>query len=1669
MAFKLSVYTANCYRDYLLPSENNTDYNIRLNKNEFGIDKDVLLRLENIENEWYYKPGKGYKLLNDRQTGYEGKIGRNNVTMLVTDKREKLTIITQDISKSLDMFAKLDISGISKLSIGKSDSNEIRYTAFDYISKIHAVMERRADGWHISDQSINGIYINTHRLEGRKKLLFGDIIHIFGLQMIFCGELLAVNTRIQGVSVDKRVLREYYSSEFGKDVSETDRVRKKLFHRAPRHIKRIYDEKIEIEAPPEPKPIDRKPLFMTIGPSFTMALPMLLGCGMAALASQSSGTGAGTFMYTGIITAVTSAIVGVFWALMNLRYASKNEELQEEHRFDAYSNYLVEIADNVENMYRSNYDVMNEEYPAAELCSSYKSGNPLLWNRNFTHKDVLYHRLGIGTLPFQVQIEPPKKKFTLVNDDLAKKPYTIRDNYQNLMNVPVGIDLLENKLIGIIGGERKRGAIETARALSIVIAASNCYTDVKLGFVYDKSRGIIGDEWSFAKWLPHVWSEDRKTRFVAESAHEASDVFFELAKIMRIREENAAESNSKDEIVKPHYILFVEDPALLSGELVSKYVYAGNEIHGLTTVVLVERYEDLPNVCECVIQNDDDFCGVYNVKDSSGLKQEIVMDSVSAKAAENFAREICGMEVGEIESGVEIPNSLTFFDMYGVNSLEEFDVMNRWRKNRTYDSMKAIIGVKAGGELCALDIHEKYHGPHGLVAGTTGSGKSETLQTYILSLAINFSPNDVGFFVIDFKGGGMANLFTDLPHMIGQISNLSGNQVRRAMVSIKSENMRRQRIFTEHGVNNINLYTRLVKNNEASIPIPHLFIIIDEFAELKKEEPEFMRELISVAQVGRSLGVHLILATQKPSGTVDDNIWSNSKFRLCLRVQDRQDSNDMLHKPDAAYITQAGRGYLQVGNDEVYEYFQSGWSGAEYDAENANAKTEIANMISNTGKTTIIGSRTKIKRKEAQRKKWLAALVGCIEGVLDVNGLSRYDFDENDNLTSDDISGIYASIAKTGYEYEETKFNTARLEDFFRAWTSCESDDTNEQVDEIVTVAQTSGLKLPEIKEHTQLEAVVEYLKETAEKNGYNYNLKLWLPVLPTEMYLSDLQGYDTTAYKDGSWPMRDAKQWTLDVVVGLYDDPENQAQKPVVVDFAKGGHHALCGQVVSGKSTFLQTLVYSLITKYTPQQVNIYAIDFSSKMLGSYENAPHVGGVMYENTLDRIDKFFNMIFRILEERKKLFKGGSYSQYVRSHGFVIPSIIVVIDNYANFREKTNDKYGDDLIQLVKNGEGNGIFFIMSGGGFGIAEIPNRIADNLRSVVCLEMGDKFKFGDVLRTMHFDVLPEEDVRGRGLIPVDGRILEFHTALARKAQDDYMRLEDIKTLCEDMREHWSGETAYVVPEIPEEPTIDHLSSLRDYETAIKDNELLPFAYSQEDASVYSLSLRNLYTYVIAGKAKTGKTNTLKCMVIAALKKSDQVYIIDSASTELKRFCSSYEKIRYVNTNDDDMFDAMKSITDVFASRTKERKSYMNEGYDDSEIFDRMSRHEPVFVFINDLQKFTEMLYSQDGRGKDVVGALEQLLEHGKLHGVYFIGCMNPDKNSKVIGLKAYDTFVSRKQGILMGGNAASQNFFEFGGLSFAALNAVYKPGIGMVPPEIGGMGAKIVVVPEVGRKKK
>lgn len=1556
----LMIYSSNACREFLLPNIHDADYELRLDKENFRLSKSVKVNLEVTAEGWRIQKSEAYYLKYQGVHEDSHLLRHGDILEIKTRRGESLQVITAGSMLSFQVMKKYDISAMKEISIGKSAGNIIQYQFMELVSASHATLHRHSDGWYLYDQSSNGVFTEKERVRGKYRLNFGDHLHIFGLHLVFLNDILAVGTYIGELHVNESILKAREGKEWPAGNGETRPVREqKYFNRSPRNLPVIYHEKEEIESPPSPKTVKERPLFLTIGPAFTMAIPMMLGCGFAIFGSKMSGMTSSAFMYTGLITALASAVIGVIWAVMNLKYSSREQLEEETQRFNAYSNYLIRIADSLREKYQHNTEAMLQIYPSSRQCVMYDERHSSLWNRNYSHDDFLFLRLGLGDQPFQVEISIPKEKFTLINDSLLEKPKKISDEFQTLHQVPVGISLLKKRLVGVIGGEKKQGAVEIMHSMVAQIVANHCYTDVKMVFIYREEDEGRAKDWECMRWFPHVWSEDKQTRYMAANEVETGDIFFELANVLRIRCQN-----SKKTTARPHYILFLSDPALVEGELLAKYIYDLQEEYGLTTVFLAERVEQLPNVCEDVIENDQYFRGVYNLMDTFSIKKEVAFDKVSREQLEQMGRKIADIQVNELESSSEIPSSLEFFEMYGVYSPEKLDVLDRWRKNRTYNSMKALIGKKSGNADCFLDIHEKYHGPHGLIAGTTGSGKSETLQTYMLSLAINFSPEDICFFIIDFKGGGMANLFSDLPHLSGQISNLSGNQVRRAMISIKSENMRRQKLFTDYGVNNINLYTRLYKNHEAQIPIPHLFIIIDEFAELKREEPEFMKELISVAQVGRSLGVHLILATQKPSGTVDDNIWSNSKFRLCLRVQDRQDSNDMLHKPDAAFITQAGRCYLQVGNDEIFELFQSGYSGAVYE-EGMEGQSTAATLLTRTGKTAVVGSRNRMKKKALQKSA---------------------------------------------------------------------------------------------VKEETQLDAVIKYLNVVADNNGYSKTMQLWLPVLKEAVYLEELEGYKERIFDGQNWKKRPGK-WNLEAVVGIYDDPEKQAQNPLKISFSDNGHYAVCGSVVSGKSTFLQTMLCSLIHTYTPGQLQLYILDFSSHLLAPFEEAPHTGGIIYDTQEDKLAKFMFMLTAMMDERKEKFQGGNYEQYMQAYGESLPAVLIVIDNFSNFREKSHCKYDDIIFRLSREGVGYGIYLAVSAAGFGSGEIPARIGDNIRTVISLEQADKFKYMEVMRVTRLPILPECDVKGRGLALADGRILEFQTALSVEAEDDFARGQILTRQCQKMKSIWKGVRPGKIPEIPDDPTLTMLKEEAGYKEALQKGDALPYAYRTEDASVYSVMLSDTYCYVISGRSRTGKTNVLKLLLDASRQRKDKICVIENERSELKKAAEEYNA-SYL-TDEKEMFEYFKALIPEFARRNKLKHQYLESGMDEMEVYQQMKKEETIAIFIADLGSFFRKIYKPEGNVGNMSGFLENIMEKGRLHGIYFFGCLSVEDEPVLISYKAYKHYISYKKGVHLGGNLSMQKVFTFQNVSFNTGSKAAKKGMGYVPDaEDDTIGLQVVI---------
>ncbi|MDO5415639.1 MAG: type VII secretion protein EssC [Lachnospiraceae bacterium] len=1651
MSVVLSVYSQSAYKEFVLPAIHNAETVLVLDRKIFHLREDLELRLEVVDEKWSFLPSPNLRI--QAAEGVRGDLRlKNQANYRIESVRgEVLSTIVQIKPTSFCNYSKYNFSAQKQITVGSSGDSDIiysyEYSGFQYISKKHIQIRRVREGVVLEDVSKNGVFVNDARVKGSQKLEFGDNIHIWGMDMVFLDDILAVRQG-SNVRVNIQKLRPW-NGQTAPATEKPHPAARMIYHRAPRTMEVLETEPVEIEAPPAPRQPGDTPLMMAIGPAMTMAIPMLMSSGMAILGARSSGAHASTFMYTGIVTSLCSAVIGVGWALTNIRYGKDRAKKEENHRFEAFGEYLIKRADEIKMKYEHNIESLLRMYPSAEVCASKEMQDTnKMWERNSTHQDFLQHRLGIGDMPFQVQIQIPKEKFTLINDSLADKPKFIQESYKVLHQVPICLDLMKEHIVGIVGGPDKTGAYQVVYDLVAQIAAQNCYTDVKMAFVFQEDQGESISRWKFARWLPHAWSQDKKVRYVASNKNEATDVFYELTKVLRYRSEEVRPASDKNKIYKPHYILFVEEPSFLEGELISKYIFDKEHSFGLTVFLMAESNENLPNTCERIIQNDKEFCGMYNT--ITGERVGVTFDSVSQQTLEDMARRMSNIEVSEIEVGGDVPNAITFFDMYGVSKLNEFHVEERWKKNRTYENMKSLVGQKAGGVPCYLDVHEKYHGPHGLVAGTTGSGKSETLQTYMLSLAINFSPDDIGFFIIDYKGGGMANLFNGLPHILGQISNLSGNQVRRAMVSIKSENKRRQRVFNEHGVNNINAYTMLYKNGEAAMPVPHMFIIIDEFAELKREEGDFMKELISVAQVGRSLGVHLILATQKPSGTVDDNIWSNSKFRLCLRVQDRQDSIDMLHKADAAYLTQAGRCYLQVGNDELYELFQSGWSGAVYDEDSENSRQVLAVMLADTGKAALVGGHVKRRRKEKAKLSWLDKLCGYLE-----ESISEWDMNEANSLNLGETrrefleENMFELLAEDGVDFPQNDYNSRSLQNVVTLYDSMKEKgmtDRQQICAGMLKGAETLGLKLPEVKDKTQLDAVVKYLAEVAEREGYKKPQQLWLPVLPAELVLESLAGYQDILFDGAAWPQYPEK-WELKTFIGLCDNPKQQAQTPLLLNFTEDGHHAVCGISMSGKSTLLQSIVYSLIHKYSPDYLNLYMLDFSSRMLGVFEGDPHVGGVLYESDLDTIGKFFHLIEGMVKERKQMFRGGNYSQYVMTHGVTCPVVLIVIDNIAGFREKTEFQYDDTLMQLSRECAAYGIYLLISGAGFNTSEIPIRLRDNIHRVICMEMMDRFQYGDCLNMMQLSVIPEPGIHGRGLAIVNGEALEFQAALPLIAPDDYKRGEEIQKECQRMSACWEGKRARQIPKIPEKPEWSEFAKLDTVQTLAADDRSLPVGYNMETADIYSIDLSRNYCYLISGKGRTGKTNFLKLLMCSARMKGGELAVVEIGGQELERFAGGLEA-RYVNTYAD-YAAFIKEFVPVFQERNRIKKQCLSMGLEEPDIYSRLHEEKPYFIFIADLAAFTAAMHGPEGTRDNMFGAMSNLFEKGFLHNIFFFACLNQDQRMDVMGKDVFEKFIRAKAGIHLGGNVTAQRIFDFNGMPFAEQSAVEKPGVGAVPP--------------------
>ena len=827
------------------------------------------------------------------------------------------------------------------LKFGRNASNDIAINV-PFMSGVHFILKNEQGNVRIEDQnSTNGTYLNGKKISVAK-MKSGDVISVLSIQI----KLENGQLHFSNVS-NKLKINQIKTSGNESQLKANDTALK--YRRSPRTQEQLPSADIILSPPPSK------------GQKYEKNRGMLANlAGTGAMFATSMMTSA---LSPALLAARAASLVSPIASMATSSSSSKKRKMSTEQyeamRREKYGAYIADQKARIDSVAKVQRDILTNENPTPAECLNILYGlKRNLWERMPADRDFLDVRVGMGyeDLCVSVKSRTDNNAFQMESDEIRELSDQIIEETRIVDNIPARIPLLKKNTIGFTGNRDL--TIKLVRNMIISLTTAHSFEDVKIVGIFDKEEQ---SKWESLKWFPHIWDDNKQYRMLAfdrDNAHNLCDMFNDLLK--KRNEELSDSMYTNKAIPRPYYIFIFGSKALVEKEDIMNNLFSNNPATGVTSLFLFNDMYQLPNECRCIVDVDNGPC-VYDRYEANN-KFYFTMDKPTSDPHwDSFARRMSAIDLDGFATVAGLPNGITFLEGFGVQTVEELDIMNRWKSSAPYKSLAAPIGMMTGNEIFSFDIHEKKHGPHGLVAGTTGSGKSELLQTWILSMAICYHPYDVSFVIIDYKGGGMANLLEPLPHVVGKITNI-GSNISRSLTSLQSEIKRRYAVFDKYGVNHIDKYQKLYREGTATEPMPHLIIVSDEFAELKKEEPAFMSGLISAARVGRSIGIHLVLATQKPGGVVDDQIQSNSRFRLCLKVQDATDSREMIKRPDAAKLTQAGRTYIRVGEDEYFDLFQSFWSGAPYFGAD-----KTADMSENQVRIVDISGR-KIKTVENKKK-----------------------------------------------------------------------------------------------------------------------------------------------------------------------------------------------------------------------------------------------------------------------------------------------------------------------------------------------------------------------------------------------------------------------------------------------------------------------------------------------------------------------------------------------------------------------------------------------------------------------------------------------------------------------------------------------------------------------------
>ena len=621
------------------------------------------------------------------------------------------------------------------------------------------------------------------------------------------------------------------------------------------------------ERPDDP---DKTPL-----PWLSALMPIVLGVTMALVFQR----------YVMLLMAAASPIMVIGSFMVNRKLAKKKGQRSEREWIEDIHSARARIAELVQAQRLESWERSPDPLHLRDIAL-----RPLsrLWERRLDDPDARRVRVGVGEVDLRVNYEGGSQRDRVHERNVGVSP------------APVEVDLGEGP-VGVAGAPD--GVLNTARVMVAALAALRSPRDLKLVVVCDDDDAA---QWEWVKWLPHA-----RGAGMAASIGNTEDTRRERLREISARVDAVAMAGPRGAAVEDEVVLVVDGARKYRTLPGMVGILARGAQAGVRVVALDSDRSRLPEECRSVIIIDQQDHSLAAVQSATAQHPSVLLDGLSLPHAAQMARALDPLRhvSGEGDDAL-IPASVRYVDLLGLDLNDTAEIVRRWghQPRQSY----VVVGATADGEF-ALDIAKD--GPHALVAGTTGSGKSEFLQALVISLALANRPEALNFVLVDYKGGSAFADCERLPHTVGMVTNLDAAETERALESLEAELRRREEVLRDMGARDVDAAWAKDAEQSAQRGLARLMIVIDEFAELRTELPEFIDGLVRIARVGRSLGVNLVLATQRPNGVITPEMQSNVNLRVALRVTDRADSTDVLGSADAAFISPStpGRGLVRLG------------------------------------------------------------------------------------------------------------------------------------------------------------------------------------------------------------------------------------------------------------------------------------------------------------------------------------------------------------------------------------------------------------------------------------------------------------------------------------------------------------------------------------------------------------------------------------------------------------------------------------------------------------------------------------------------------------------------------------------------------------------------------------